>query len=60
MEKLKYDPVVEIGEEGSILIDRDRILAYLRSNPEMEHMSVRDFLATLAELEGMEAPTRGA
>ena len=50
METLKTIPVVELGDDGCIIIDREKIEEYLTSHPEIEHASVRGFFECLAEL----------
>ena len=54
-------PVVELSEEGEIVIDNERILEYIAAHDEMAHMGVRDFFAMLAELsESAPAPEVGS
>ena len=43
-------PVVELSQEGSIIINDEKILEYLAAHDEMAHMVVRDFFAMLADM----------
>ena len=50
MELVKTKPIVELAEDGAIVIDHDAIEKYIAENAEIAHLSVRDFFIMLAEL----------